>query len=58
MLEIKSIILLLLILLLSGCTVIEMKKSNRENLSCREEVQPKSLQYLEQQYRCHSDTKK
>jgi hypothetical protein len=55
MLSMKSM-MILLFLLQSGCTAVQVQKSNdRENFSCEEEVTPKSLQYLEQQYRCHAE---
>jgi hypothetical protein len=46
----------LLCLLQSGCTAVHMQKSNdSKQFSCEDEATPKSLQYLEQQYRCHAE---
>ena len=49
-------IMVLVFLLQSGCTGLQIKKVNNEKkLSCEEEAEPKSLQYIEQQYRCSSE---
>ena len=40
----------------TGCTKVESvvltQNSNKKELSCSQRAQPKSLQLLEQQYRC------
>jgi hypothetical protein len=42
--------------LYAGCTKLEslsvVKNSDSKELSCTQTAQPKSLQFLEQQYRC------
>jgi len=38
----------------SGCSSIELQRLEVEELSCSKEAEPKSLQLLEQQYRCTS----
>ena len=50
------IILFCYIALFGGCSSLILKKDklSKRQLSCEEEAQPKSLQYLEQQYRCTS----
>jgi len=55
----KIMTLLLILLVLSGCTRLKFSNSNvtvseRQLSSCEEEAEPKSLQFLEQQYRCTS----
>ena len=48
-------IFLITLLFQVGCTVPKIKKeSMQELLSCEEKAEPKSLQYLEQRYRCTS----
>jgi len=44
------------IVIFGGCTslTLEKEKPSKRKLSCEEEAKPKSLQYLEQQYRCTS----
>jgi len=39
-----------------GCSsvILEKKKSTKQKLSCEENAKEKSLEYLEQQYRCSS----
>jgi hypothetical protein len=49
--HVVKILLLLFFLLQVGCTALT-SKVNSKKLSCEEEVKPKSLEYLEQQYRC------
>lgn len=54
----KNLIILLSIIFYSGCSksfIIESKVVKSEELSCEMEAKPKSLQLLEQQYRCTSD---
>jgi len=55
------IILFSYIALFGGCSslilkkeILKNKKDTKKILSCEEEAKPKSLQYLEQQYRCTS----
>jgi len=55
------IILFCYIALFGGCSplifnqeVLKKEKPSKRKLSCEEEAEPKSLQYLEQQYRCTS----
>lgn len=49
------IVLLLLLFLYMGCSSARLNSSvNTEVLSCSQKAEPKSLQYLEQQYRCSS----
>ena len=54
MIVIRSILLTTLLFQI-GCTVHKVKKEPiQELLSCEEKAEPKSLQYLEQRYRCTS----
>jgi len=55
------IILFCYTIVFGGCSplifnkeVLEKEKPSTRKLSCEEEAEPKSLQYLEQQYRCTS----
>jgi len=55
----KTMTLLLILLVFSGCTQLKFSNSNLTSIkeypsSCEEEAKPKSLQFLEQQYRCTS----
>ena len=55
----KTMTLLLILLVFSGCTRLRFSNQNvtaseRQASSCEEEAEPKSLQFLEQQYRCTS----
>ena len=48
-----KIFILMILMFQVGCTSIPKKVDLKsEKKSCDEEVQPKSLEYLEQQYRC------
>jgi len=44
------------IVVFGGCSslILEKEKPRKRKLSCEEDAKPKSLQYLEQQYRCTS----
>jgi len=44
------------IVIFGGCTslTLEKEKPNKRKLSCEENAKPKSLEFLEQQYRCTS----
>jgi len=48
-----------MIYIYTGCThpksTILAKKIDNKQLSCSQEAKPKSLQFLEQQYRCTSE---
>jgi len=52
--------LILVMLFISGCSSLHLgkstieitKSSKKKEFSCEEKAKPKSLQYLEQQYRC------
>jgi len=46
-----GVLFILFSLLQVGCSTLSVPKSNKI-FSCEEEVVPKSLQYIEQQYRC------
>jgi len=47
--------IVLLFVLQSGCAKLQPEVSKGERkLSCEEKAKPKSLEYLEQQYRCTS----
>ncbi len=46
-------IIFISIILYTGCTK-QVTISNTSQLSCTQEAKPKSLQFLEQQYRCTS----
>ncbi len=48
------IIFLFYVIVFGGCSslVLKEKSSTRRPLSCEEKAKPKSLLYLEQQYRC------
>ena len=48
------IILFLYVTLFGGCSSLMLKENQQSKriLSCEEKAQPKSLLYLEQQYRC------
>ena len=46
-------IIFISIILCTGCTK-QVTISNTSQLSCTQEAKPKSLQFLEQQYRCTS----
>jgi len=45
------------IILFGGCSSLSLEKENhmKRKVSCEEEAKPKSLEYLEQQYRCTSE---
>jgi len=47
------------IVVFGGCTSLNLEKENhmKRKVSCEEETKPKSLEYLEQQYRCTSKVK-
>ena len=49
-----SILLFFYFLLFGGCSSLILKKeqSSQRKLSCEEKAKPKSLLYLDQQYRC------
>ena len=61
------IILFAYIALFEGCSslifqqkfldkeILKKEKLSKRKLSCEEDAKPKSLQYLEQQYRCTSE---
>lgn len=49
--DIVKISLLIFSLFQIGCTTFKSNVSTKK-FSCEEDVKPKSLQYLEQQYRC------
>lgn len=49
--NIVKILLSLIFLFQMGCTALK-SNVNSKKFSCEEEVKPKSLEYLEQQYRC------
>ena len=54
----KKILLLAPIIIFNGCSLLTVKqpiKVEEKKLSCEEEAEPKSLQFLEQQYRCTSN---
>ena len=53
-LNIVRILLSIFFLLQMGCTTLT-PKVNSKKFSCEEEVNPRSLEYLEQQYRCTRD---
>jgi hypothetical protein len=43
------------IILYTGCSRIELPKNRKvEPLLCKQKVKPKSLQFLEQKYRCQT----
>ena len=52
--------LILVMVFISGCSSLHLGKSTidisnsseNKEFSCEEKVKPKSLQYIEQQYRC------
>jgi len=52
----KKLLILIMIIFYTGCShlnsLIPIKEENL--LSCEEKAKPKSLQFLEQQYRCSS----
>jgi hypothetical protein len=55
----KLLTLVFLILLYTGCSRINLllkdnEASKTELFSCEQKAKPKSLQFLEQQYRCKS----
>ena len=55
----KTMTLFLILLVFSGCTRLRFLNSNvtaseGKLSSCEEKTEPKSLQFLEQQYRCTS----
>ena len=55
-LSMRSILIIGLLLLQSGCTATHMQKHDEaQSFSCEEVAAPKSLQALEQQYRCHAE---
>lgn len=52
-----KIFLMLLVLFYSGCSNkrVEIEKVERTVFSCDKEAEPKSLNYLEQNYRCRGE---
>lgn len=55
----KRILILLILFFYIGCTGLRVNSNNRfqedRPLSCETKAKAKSLQFLEQQYRCTSD---
>jgi hypothetical protein len=51
--------LFIIIFFYGGCTRVNLLKTTEhlvnKNVSCNENVKPKSLKFLEQQYRCQYD---
>ncbi len=53
----KKVLMLIMIVFYTGCSKLNplMPIKEKSLLSCEEKAKPKSLQFLEQQYRCTSD---
>ena len=54
----KILLLIVPIIIFNGCSLLSANQSvkiEEKKLSCEEEAEPKSLQLIEQQYRCRSN---